>query len=267
MGRARVGGAFLRAGFRRHSAYPLAAIGGAITNTLFGVVKASIALAAIASAGGAIAGYDATQAANNAWLTQALLATVAMFGWSELAQRIRTGDIAVDLARPVDLQLSWLATDLGRAAFMLAPRGLPPLLVGTAFFGVTLPRDPIGYLLASVSIVLAVAVSFACRFLVNLVAFWIIELRGVLALYMVASNVLAGLILPVPWFPGWLRDLAAATPFPSMLQTPVDITSGRVDGWAAVESVAVQGLWLAVTLGVARVVLARATRRLVVQGG
>jgi ABC-2 type transport system permease protein len=260
-------GAFLRAGFQRHSAYPLAAVGGAITNTLFGVVKASIALAAIASAGGTIAGYDATQTANNAWLTQALLATVSMFGWSELAQRIRTGDIAVDLARPVDLQLSWLATDLGRAAFMLVPRGLPPLLVGAAFFGVTFPGDPVGYLLAPVSVVLAVAISFAGRFLVNLVAFWIIELRGVLTLYLVASNVFAGLILPVPWFPGWLRAVAAATPFPSMLQTPVDVVSGRVGGWAAVEIVAVQGLWLAATLGAGRVVLARATRRLVVQGG
>jgi ABC-2 type transport system permease protein len=264
---ARTGWAFLRAGFRRYSAYRLAALGGTITNTLFGVVKASIALAAIASAGGFIAGYDAEQTANNAWFTQALVATVGLFGWNELAVRIRSGDIAVDLARPVDLQLSWLAADLGRAAFMLLPRGLPPVLVGMVFFGVTLPDRLAGYLLAPISVALAVAVSFAGRFLVSLAAFWITELRGVMTLYMVSSNVLCGLILPVPWFPGWLQAVAAATPFPSMLQTPVDVVSGRVVGWDAVESVAVQVLWLAATLGVGRVVLARATRKLVVQGG
>jgi ABC-2 type transport system permease protein len=259
--------AFASAGFARYSAYRLASVAGATTNTVFGVVKASITLAAIASAGGALAGYDARQGATYAWLAQGLLATVAMFGWSELAERIRTGDIAVDLARPVDLQLSWLAADLGRAAFLLLPRGLPPVIIGFAFFGVALPTTPLPYLATLVSLVMAVSVSFACRFALNLAAFWLLDLRGALTLYMVASNVLAGLIVPVSWFPGWMRAVAHATPFPSMLQAPIDVLSGRVTGTAVLGTLAVQALWLAGTLGLGRVVLARATRRLVVQGG
>jgi ABC-2 type transport system permease protein len=259
--------AFAAAGFRRYSAYRSANIAGAVTNTVFGVVKASITLAAIASAGGLLAGYDAQQGASYAWLTQGLVATVALFGWGELGERIRTGDIAVDLARPVDLQLSWLASDLGRAAFMLLPRGLPPVLIGVLFFDVGLSPHPMLYLLAPVSIALAVAVSFACRFLVNLVAFWLLDLRGVLTLYMVASNVLAGLIVPVHWFPGWMRAVAAASPFPSMLQAPVDVLSGRDAGWQAVETVGVQLVWLLLVLAAGRLVLRRALRRLVVQGG
>jgi ABC-2 type transport system permease protein len=259
--------AFAAAGFRRYSAYRSANVAGAVTNTVFGVVKASITLAAIAAAGGAIAGYDAEQGASYAWLVQGLVATVAVFGWRELAERVRTGDIAVDLARPVDLQLSWLAADLGRAAFMLLPRGLPPMLIGVLFFGVGLSPHPALYALAPVTITLAVAVSFACRFLVNLAAFWLLDVRGVLTLYMVASNVLAGLIVPVHWFPRWMRVIADASPFPSMLQAPVDVLSGRVSGWSAVGTVAVQALWLAVMLTFGRVVLRRGLRRLVVQGG
>ena len=106
---------------------------------------------------GAIAGYDARQGASYAWLAQGLVATVALFGWNELAERIRTGDIAVDLARPVDLQVSWLAGDLGRAAFMLLPRGLPPVLIGVLFFDVGVSPHPALYALAPVSIALAVA--------------------------------------------------------------------------------------------------------------
>lgn len=259
--------AFAAAGFRRYSAYRSANVAGAVTNTVFGVVKASITVAAIAAAGGAIAGYDARQGASYAWLAQGLVATVALFGWSELAERIRTGDIAVDLARPVDLQVSWLAGDLGRAAFMLLPRGLPPVLIGVLFFDVGVSPHPALYALAPISIVLAVAVSFACRFLVNLAAFWLLDLRGVLTLYMVASNVLAGLIVPVAWFPGWMRAIAAASPFPSMLQAPVDVLSGRASGWHALGTVAVQAFWLVVVLALGRLVLRRALRRLVVQGG
>jgi ABC-2 type transport system permease protein len=64
-----------------------------------------------------------------------------------------------------------------------------------------------------------------------------------------------------------MRVIADASPFPSMLQAPVDVLSGRVSGWSAVGTVAVQTLWLVAMLAFGRVVLRRALRRLVVQGG
>ncbi|HKG51314.1 MAG TPA: hypothetical protein VKB14_12820 [Actinomycetales bacterium] len=87
--------ALAAAGWRRWSAYRAATVAGAFTNTVFGFVKAAIAMAAVASAGGVIVGYDARDVATYSWLTQGLLAAMALFGWSELAERVRTGDIAV----------------------------------------------------------------------------------------------------------------------------------------------------------------------------
>ncbi|HVE62468.1 MAG TPA: ABC-2 family transporter protein [Mycobacteriales bacterium] len=255
------------AGFRRWSAYRAATAAGAFTNTMFGLTKASITVAAIGAAGGTLAGYDVRAGATYAWLTQALLGPVYVFHWDELAQRVRTGDIAVDFARPVDLQLSWLAADLGRAAVTVLPRGIPPIVVGALTFGLTGPDEVDAYVLGALSIVLAVSISFLCRFAVNLCAFWLIEIRGALTLYMVVSGVLCGLIIPVHWFPSWLKALANATPFPSTLQTPVDILSGRVTGVEAVGVFVVQIGWLVATLVLGRLVLARGTHRLVVQGG
>lgn len=251
--------ACFRGGFRRWSAYRTAAAAGAFTNTVFGLVKASISVAAVASAGGTLAGYDAGSVATYAWLTQALIGPVHVFGWSELAERVRTGDVVVDLGRPVDLQLSWLAADLGRAAFVLVPRGLPPLLVGAVTFGLVLPAAGWPYALGAVSVVLAVAISFACRFAVNLSAFWLLDVRGAVTLYVVASNVLSGLVVPVHWFPPWMGALAAATPFPSMLQSPVDVITARVSGAAALGVLATQAAWLAATLLTGRLLMARAT--------
>lgn len=259
--------ALAAAGWRRWAAYRAATVAGAVTNTVFGFVKAAIAMAAVASAGGVIARYDARDVATYSWLVQALLAPTAMFGWSELAERVRTGDIAIDLARPVDLQLAWLATDLGRAAVVLVPRGLPPVLVGAVTTGLSLPTSPASYLLAAGSVALGVLVSFAGWFLVNLAAFWLLDYRGVVTLYGVAATVLSGVIVPVHWFPSWLGAVAALTPFPSIVQTPVDLLSGHAEGNEALRLLLVQVAWLAVTLLAGRVVLARAARRLVVQGG
>ena len=48
----------------------------------------------------------------------------------DLAARISTGDVAIDLYRPVGLLGWYLASDLGRAPYHLLTRGLAPTLVG-----------------------------------------------------------------------------------------------------------------------------------------
>lgn len=258
---------FVAMGFRRWSTYRLATAAGAFTNTVFGLIKASITVGAIGAAGGTLAGYDALSGATYAWLVQALVAPVNVFHWSELAQRVRDGDIAVDLARPMDPQVAYLAGFLGRAAHQFVPRGAPPLLAGALVTGLALPAAPLPYLLGLVSIVLAISVSFSVWWLANLAAFWLIELRGVLTLNVVAMGILSGLVIPVHWFPAWLATLAGLTPYPSILQAPVDVITARAEGTAALGVLSVQAAWLAGVLLQGRLVFARGARKLVVQGG
>ncbi|NED98852.1 ABC transporter permease [Phytoactinopolyspora halotolerans] len=254
-------------GFRRWSTYRLAMAAGAFTNTVFGLIKAYITVGAIGAAGGAVGGYDAATGATYAWLAQALIGPVNVFGWRDLAERIRTGDVAVDLARPIDPQFAFLATDLGRAAYTFIPRGGPPLLVGALVTGLALPSSPLPYLLGTVSIALAVMASFAGWWLLNLAAFWLLDLRGATTLYLVASNVLSGMIIPVHWFPDWLWTVASCTPFPSLIQTPIDVVMGHVTGTEALSVIGVQCGWLAGMLLTGQLLFRAGARRLVVQGG
>ena len=64
---------------------------------------------------GTVAGYDLATAITYVWLGQGLLAVVLLWGDTEFSDRVRSGDIVVDLGRPWDLQTALLATDLGRA--------------------------------------------------------------------------------------------------------------------------------------------------------
>jgi len=119
----------------------------------------------------------------------------------------------------------------------------------------------------AVSVVLAVVVAFAGNFVINLLAFWLVEIRGITLLWMITGGLLCGLYLPVPWFPDWLRTIANWSPFPSMLQNPIDILAGRVVGADIASAVAVQVFWAVVLLGLGQVVLHAGRRRLEVQGG
>jgi ABC-2 type transport system permease protein len=250
-------------GLRRWSAYRTAAFAGAFTNCVFGLIRSAVVIAVVGAAGGGLAGYDRVGAATYVWLGQALIGPIHLGVWNELAQRVRTGDIAVDLARPVDPMVAYLAGDLGRGAFALLPRGLPPLVIGVLVTGLALPHAAMPYVLGVVSVALGAAVSFACRWLVNLSAFWLLDLRGPMTLYLVTSGALCGLVVPVHWFPGWLAALAAATPFPSMLQAPIDMLMGR----AGPRELAIQALWLLGLLAAGRAGFALGTRKLVIQGG
>jgi ABC-2 type transport system permease protein len=257
---------YAKRGYARYAAYPAAAIAGVFTNTVFGFMRAYVLLAVFAQRD-LVGGYDAAGVVTYTWLTQGMLMLIFIWGWRELALRVRTGDISVDLIRPVDPLRAGLAFDLGRAVYHAVFRGIPPFLIGALFFPLTLPASPAVWVLFLVSVLLAVIVSFAVRWLYNTAAFWLMDDRGVMIISATAMALFSGAMIPVSFFPDWLAAIANATPFPSMLQTPVDIFVGRLAGAAALMALGIQLVWAVALLLVARLTFAAGVRRLVTQGG
>lgn len=252
------------AGFRRHSTYRQATIAGAFTNTMFGFMRCYIMLSVVDVTGQA-GGYDRAQLATFVWVGQGLLAVVNFWTPPELAERVRSGDVVADLLRPVDLMAMVLATDLGRAGYALITRFVVPVVVGMLAFDLFLPADPLTYAAFAVSVLLAVLISATCLHLVALTAFWLMDVRGVTMVWALLSGAASGLYFPLTLLPDWLATLLwVGTPFPSLMQAPLDVLVGR--GPAAL-MVAGQLAWLAVVVALARVVQRRALNRLVIQGG
>jgi ABC-2 type transport system permease protein len=255
--------------FRRFSTYRTATLAGVFTNSVFGVIY-SYAYLALWHQRPDAGGYDATDAVTYVWIGQALLMTVALWGGGttdDLAERVRTGDVAIDLYRPVGLIGWYLAGDLGRAAYHVLARGVAPTFLGLLLFGIALPATPAAALGFVVSLALAVVTSFAIRFLVACTAFWLLDQTGVRMLSGVLAIFLSGMTLPLVIFPEPLRSIALALPWASYLQTPADIWLGHRAGAAMAGGLALQVFWIAVLLALCRVVLDAATRRVVVQGG
>jgi len=255
--------------FRRYSTYRAATLAGIFTNSVFGIIY-SYAYLALWKANPTAGGYDAVDAVTYVWIGQALLMTVAVWGGGttdDLAERIRTGDIAVDLYRPVGLVGWYLAADLGRAAYHLLTRGLGPTVIGFVLFDIRMPVGPWAALGFAVSVVLAIVVSFAIRFLVASTAFWLLDQSGVKVMSGAFAVFFTGMTLPLVLFPGWLGTLAAALPWAAYLQVPADIWLGKHTGADLVAALAFQVLWAVVLLGCCQLVLGAATRKVVVQGG
>ncbi|MFG3316537.1 ABC transporter permease [Streptomyces sp. NPDC048171] len=253
-------------GFRRYATYRAATAAGVFTNTVFGLILVYTYLA-LWEENPQLGGYDQAQAVTFVWLGQALLAALAIGGGGfedELMERIRTGDIAVDLYRPADLQLWWLAADLGRAVFQLLGRGVVPFAFGSLFFPVALPGEVSRWAAFLVAVVLAAAVSFALRYLVALSAFWLMDGAGVTQMAWLAGFFCSGMLLPLNVFPGALGEVVRMLPWSSLLQAPADVLLGEADAPA---TFVFQAGWAVALLAVGRLTQSAATRRVVVQGG
>lgn len=256
-------------GFRRHATYRTATAAGVFTNTVFGVIL-TYTYMALWDARPGLGGYDQAQALTYVWLGQSLYVVFAVMGGGfedELIERIRTGDIAVDLYRPADLQLWWLSADVGRAGFHLLGRGVVPLTFGALVFDLVLPVDPLRWLAFLLAVALGVLVSFALRFLVALSAFWLLDGAGVAQITWLAGMFFSGMLLPLNVFPGTLGEVARALPWSALLQTPADVFLGKHSGTDLLWTYAFQAAWAVGLLAVGRLLQTAATRRVVVQGG
>jgi ABC-2 type transport system permease protein len=255
-----------RRGFRRYATYRGATFAGVFTNTVFGFIRAYVFIAMFAVAH-RVGGYDTKDALTYTFLTQAMLMPLYIWGWTEIADTVYTGQIATDLYRPLDYQGYWLSQDLGRAAYHMLMRGIAPFVVGALLFSLRLPVHPVTWLAFFASATLAVTVSFALRFMANLSAFWVIDVRGVNGLAAAVWTLLSGFIIPIAFYPGIARSIIRTLPFVAMLELPVDVFLERVHGVDVVRTLAVQAVWAVVLLAAGRLTLRAATTKLVVQGG
>jgi ABC-2 type transport system permease protein len=252
--------------FRRLVAYRTANLAGLVTNCCFGYFRAVVFLTVYQDRD-QIAGYGMADVITFTWVTQGLIMVVMMWGWWEVEESIRSGDVASDLAKPFSYLGFWLARDFGRAGYYLLYRCVPVLVVGQLTFGLRWPRSPLIWLALVASLILAVVVSFSWRFCLNAVAFWTSDARGIGSLALIVVTLLSGLVIPLPYFPDGVRAILLALPFASLLQTPADIFLERLGTADVLTNLVRQALWAVAMLVGARLVLAAAVRRVSIQGG
>jgi ABC-2 type transport system permease protein len=256
------------AGFERHATYRQALLAAMFTNTVFGFLRTAVLLAIAGAGVGAVAGYDTAQLVTFVWVGQGLIGVVLLWAPTELADRIRSGDVVADLLRPVDLVGQHLATDLGRAGVAALTRFVGPIAVGALAFELHAPRRPATYLLFACSVLLATVVCFGCRYLVNAAAYWLLDARGPQVAWTLTSGLLGGLYFPLWFFPRAVAvGLIVATPFPSVIQLPLDILLERGSPSEQGALLGVQAGWVVAMLSLCRLVQRRGERKLMLHGG
>jgi ABC-2 type transport system permease protein len=255
-----------RTAFRRQLIYRWANIAGLLANVFFGCIFSYVTIA-LFRVRPVVAGYDVAATLRYVWLAQAMIMVVLSFGWYELMQTIRSGEVVTDLSKPCDFYWYWFSREWGKAGYFLLFRGLPTYLAGMVLFHIGLPGPWQAWLPFAVALALGAAVGIAYRFLYNVIAFWLLEARMLAILATVVALFFAGSYIPIPFMPGWLRAITNWLPFTGLLNLPAQVALGKVTGMSLILALTRQAAWLVVLTVGARHITARAFRRVVIQGG
>jgi ABC-2 type transport system permease protein len=254
--------------------YRTAALAGFITQLWFGVIRVLI-FAAFYAGGAAHAPMSLRNAIDYTWLGQAFLVFLPWNADPDVADMVRTGAVAYERLRPVDNYAWWfmraIAWSTGRvlprAVLMFVFAGAVMPLLGLKFWGLALPPDLAQAGLFLVSAVGMMLLSAAITVLINIAMVTAMDERGPNILASPVVNFFSGMIVPLAFFPDWLRPFLRAQPIAGLVDIPFSIWFGGLTGWTAVGFIALQFGWVVVLALFGRWALERVMRRLVVQGG
>jgi ABC-2 type transport system permease protein len=246
--------------------YRAATVAGLLTNLFFGLLRAAV-MVALYAARPEVAGISLAAAITFTGVTQAAIAFLNLFGSYEVIALVRSGDIGSDLLKPFNYFTFWMARDLGRAVSNLLMRSLPIWVAYAFLFPITMPTSAGQWLALLVALLLAWAVAFAWRFLVNLTGFWTTDARGVSRFAFGLSLFMCGFMMPLRFFPDWFVALCNLTPFPAMLNTVNEVYMGVLSGPALLQALLMQVMWFAVLALAVQLVMRAGVRRLIIQGG
>jgi ABC-2 type transport system permease protein len=252
--------------FRRATTYRGAYIAGIVTNAFFGALKSFVYIA-VYGAGGIVAGFSLQDTISYTWITQALISIGA--GWitsRDLMISIRTGDVVTDLSRPWNFYGYWLSQSLGEHSFNLLLRGTLTYVAGVVLFGAYIPAPPelLGFV---ATIAMALLLSFAFSFIINLTAFWLIENGGVMLIANITISFFSGFLLPIAFFPPALAAVARALPFQAITGLPAQVFLGQIAGVGLLSTLLLQAFWVLVLGAIGLLMLRAAVRKVVIQGG
>jgi ABC-2 type transport system permease protein len=205
------------------------------------------------------------------WLQQAFLSFIMLwFRDNELFQLITSGNIAYELCRPSGLYGLWYAKLLAQRLSSAILRCLPIIAVALCLprsYRLSLPDSLSSLLLFIVVLLLGLLILVAISMLIYISTFVTMSAAGSLLMIGVAGEFLAGMIIPVPLMPSWLRSIVNVLPFRLTADFPFRVYSGNIAPRQALELIPLQLLWLAILVGFGAFAMRRVLRRVIVQGG
>ena len=246
--------------------YRGAVVGGVICQMFFGLILVALYRALYA---GKPQSMPLSSVTTYVWLQQAFF-RMLLSSDDELLDKIRTGNIAYDLCRPMQLYGFYYARIAAQKLLGSLLRAAPMMA-----FAILLPEGwgvgaPVSFP-ALAAAVLGLFFGFLCMCamenLIMAVSMRTLDHRGMSAMMHLLTTLLAGNVLPLTLFPDAWQRVITALPYAQMLDAPIRLYTGERPLSEAPAALALQAFWTAALIALGLLLWQSNRKRLIVQGG
>ncbi len=224
-------------------------IGTVLEPVMYLIVWSNVAIAN----GGSTGGFTVPEFAG--YFLVLMVVDQLTFTWHmwEYDYRIREGLLSPMLLRPVHPIHADVAENLGYKVLTMLVFG-PAVVLLWLFFEPVL--DPPAW--AVVAFIPAVLLAFGVRFLTGwalaMLAFWTTRIEALNQTFFVTELFLSGRLAPLSLFPAWVQGVANVLPFAWTLNFPVLLLLGRLTPQETLRGLAMQAIWLVISVVLVRLV-------------
>lgn len=187
-------------------------------------------------------------------------------GVFRIGDRIRSGDIAVDLMKPIHLHYCLLFQSIGGNMSRILFELIPLFVVTLLMFPIQFPSAAM-FLVFVIALVNGFLLNFLLAYIVGLIGFWYLNIYHLYRLLGDVIKLFSGAWIPLWFFPGMLADLSLFLPFRLIFFSPISIYLGKVSMTEALLLVVQQVMWVGILSLVTWLVWRKGIGRLVIQGG
>ncbi|CAG7628890.1 hypothetical protein PAESOLCIP111_03050 [Paenibacillus solanacearum] len=184
-----------------------------------------------------------------------------------IAERVRSGDIALDLIRPVDFQLQRFIEAFGFFAVEMLWVNIPALLLLVYVLGISPPAGWAAAFGFAASLFIGFLVAFSLNSIIMMISFVTTNTFGVQLAKRAIVDIFAGTLIPFDYFPSALRTILEYLPFQAMAYIPLSIYTGQLSGAQIIAALSEQLAWAIVMIAVSRLLWTQAAKRLSINGG
>ena len=254
--------------------YRAAALAAVATQIFWGLLRFMILDGFYRSAPNA-SDFSTVHLASYVWLGQALFGLFPMNVDPLASDRIRSGAVAYELLRPLDLYANWGSSVVGWRIGRTALRAVPLLLfsavllplLGARTWALGPPSGAAAAVGFAVAIALGVLIGMAITLLGQAIMLWTLSSTGWNAILPLAAWFCSGQIVPLPYLPQWAQSVLELLPFAGLIDTPFRIYSGHLAGAEALRALLVQAAWVVALVAAGHRLMALGIRKVVIQGG
>lgn len=200
-------------------------------------------------------------------LASALFTFMECFVTWWIGRNFQTGQIVIDLLRPMDFQLYGFFMTLGEYIINFCTTFLPTFIIvyfmtdGTIVLGMNL-------LFFVLSVMIGTLINFHVDFFVGLICFYAQTIWGVNAMKDVVVALLSGAAIPLAFFPATLRNVVNFLPFQAIYNAPLQILIDRDFAWQeGVSMILWQLMWLVIMFVATRIFWNISKKTITVNGG